>query len=173
MKKIFSFLLPFMAFSLVACTSNIQHEETSSPLTEIETNEEATNETEDTQEMEVIQENNVRQISVQFGDHVIIYELNESLAADSLYVQLPLTVESEDFSTNEKIFYPLQELNTDEAVLAEGGSGVLAYYAPWGDVVMFYGDFNTNSSLYELGHIVSCEELIQEISGTITINAFD
>ena len=142
MKKIFSFLLPFMAFSLVACTSNIQHEETSSPLTEIETNEEATNETEDTQEMEVIQENNVRQISVQFGDHVIIYELNESLAADSLYEQLPLTVESEDFSTNEKIFYPLQELNTDEAVLAEGGSGVLAYYAPWGDVVMFYGDFN-------------------------------
>ena len=62
MKKIFSFLLPFMAFSLAACTSNIQHEETSSPLTEIETNEEATNETEDTQEMEVIQENNVRQI---------------------------------------------------------------------------------------------------------------
>ena len=173
MKKIFSFLLPFMAFSLVACTSNIQHEETSSPLTEIETNEEATNETEDTQEMEVIQENNVRQISVQFGDHVIIYELNESLAADSLYEQLPLTVESEDFSTNEKIFYPLQELNTDEAVLAEGGSGVLAYYAPWGDVVMFYGDFNTNSSLYELGHIVSDEELIQEISGTITINAVE
>lgn len=173
MKKIFSFLLPFMAFSLVACTSNIQHEETSSPLTEIETNEEATNETEDTQEMEVIQENNVRQISVQFDDHVIIYELNESLAADSLYEQLPLTVESEDFSTNEKIFYPLQELNTDEAVLAEGGSGVLAYYAPWGDVVMFYGDFNTNSSLYELGHIVSDEELIQEISGTITINAVE
>lgn len=173
MKKIFSFLLPFMAFSLVACTSNIQHEETSSPLTEIETSEEATNETEDTQEMEVIQENNVRQISVQFGDHVIIYELNESLAADSLYEQLPLTVESEDFSTNEKIFYPLQELNTDEAVLAEGGSGVLAYYAPWGDVVMFYGDFNTNSSLYELGHIVSGEELIQEISGTITINAVE
>ena len=130
MKKIFSFLLPFMAFSLVACTSNIQHEETSSPLTEIETNEEATNETEDTQEMEVIQENNVRQISVQFGDHVIIYELNESLAADSLYEQLPITTEVEDFSTNEKIFYPLQELNTDEAVLAEGGSSVLAYYAP-------------------------------------------
>ncbi|WP_273402011.1 hypothetical protein [Traorella massiliensis] len=38
---------------------------------------------------------------------------------------------------------------------------------------MFYGDFNTNSSLYELGHIVSGEELIQEISGTITINAVE
>lgn len=170
MKKIFSFLLPFMAFSLVACTSNIQQEESSSPSTAIEPNEEATNQTEDAQEMENIQENNVHQISVQFGEYEIIYELNDTQTANSLYEQLPLTVESENFSTNEKIFYPPQELNTDEAILAEGGSGVLAYYAPWGDVVMFYGDFNTNSSLYELGHIVSGEELIQEISGTITID---
>ncbi len=59
------------------------------------------------------------------------------------------------------------------AIKANGGSGVLAYYEPWGDVVMFYGDFNQNSSLYELGHVVSGEELIQEISGTITIDIMD
>ena len=51
-----------------------------------------------------------------------------------------LTIEVEDYSTNEKIFYPPQALDTTDAPLAEGGAGVLAYYAPWGDVVMFCKD---------------------------------
>ena len=85
----------------------------------------------------------------------ILFELNDSSASGDLYAQLPLTVQIEDFSTNEKIFYPPQELNTENSPLAEDGAGTLAYYAPWGDVVMFYGDYNENSSLYELGQAVS------------------
>ena len=57
--------------------------------------------------------NTTRQISVQFGNSTVIYELNDSAAADSLYEQLPLTIEVEDYSTNEKIFYPPQTLDTD------------------------------------------------------------
>lgn len=41
----------------------------------------------------------------------------------------------------------------------------------WGDVVMFYGDYNENPSLFELGQIVSGEELVSQMSGTITIAA--
>ena len=33
------------------------------------------------------------------------------------------------FSTNEKVFYPPQELDTANTPLAEGGAGTLAYYA--------------------------------------------
>ena len=47
----------------------------------------------------------------------------------------------------------------------------MAYYAPWGDVVMFFDDYSPNSSLYELGQAVSGGELISEISGTVTITA--
>ena len=83
-----------------------------------------------------------RFISVQTENGSIIYQLNDSAATESLYQQLPITVESEDFSTNEKIFYPPQELNTDNCPLAAGGSGTLAYYQPWGDVVMFYGNYS-------------------------------
>lgn len=96
-----------------------------------------------------------RQIQVQSDGGTVVYQLNDSAAADALLAQLPLTVEVEDYSTNEKIFYPPQALDTADAPPAEGGTGTLAYYAPWGDVVMFYGDYNASSSLYELGQVVS------------------
>ena len=113
--------------------------------------------------------NTTRQISIQFGNSTVIYELNDSAAADSLYEQLPLTIEVEDYSTNEKIFYPPQTLDTDNTPLAQAGAGTLAYYAPWGDVVLFYGDYNENPSLYELGQVVSGGDLVSEMSGTITV----
>ena len=47
----------------------------------------------------------------------------------------PFTVEIEDYSTNEKIFYPPCELDTSDSPLATEGAGTLAYYEPWGDVV--------------------------------------
>ena len=111
-----------------------------------------------------------RQIAVQFGDNTVIYELNDSTAADSLYTQLPLTVEVEDYSTNEKIFYPPQELDTGDAPTAQSGAGTLAYYAPWGDVVMFYDAYSPNVSLYELGQAVSGGELVGQMTGTVTID---
>ncbi|WP_287449618.1 cyclophilin-like fold protein, partial [Sellimonas sp.] len=43
------------------------------------------------------------------------------------------------------------------------------YYAPWGDVVMFYDDFGGAEGLYELGEVVSGAEYISEISGSIQV----
>lgn len=109
-----------------------------------------------------------RQIVVQFSGGEVVYELNGSPAADSLYEQLPITIPVEDYSTNEKIFYPPQSLDTSGTPQASGKAGTLAYYAPWGDVVMFYGDYSQNSSLFELGWVVSGSELVSGMSGTIT-----
>lgn len=100
---------------------------------------------------------------------VIEYSLNDSQAAADLYSQLPLTIEVEDYSTNEKIFYPPEELDTGDAPEAAGGAGVLAYYEPWGDVVLFYDDFGTASGLYELGTVTSGSENISELSGSVRI----
>jgi len=109
-------------------------------------------------------------ISVKSGNIEIIYKLNDSKAAKDLYAQLPLTIAVEPFSNNEIIFYP-EKLDTSDAPLADGGAGSLAYYAPWGDVVLFYGSFNRNSSLFELGKIISGVENINKLSGTVTITA--
>lgn len=122
-----------------------------------------------------MEESNVEtnQISVTCGDTQVVYELNDSPAAQSLLSQLPLTVEVENFSTNEKVFYPPQELDTSDTPLAEGGAGTLAYYAPWGDVVLFYDSFSANSSLFELGEAVSGVENIGQMSGTITVETVE
>lgn len=112
-----------------------------------------------------------RTIEVTANGTTIAFELNDSTAANALLAQLPLTVPVEDYSTNEKIFYPPESLDTTGAPQAEGGPGTLAYYAPWGDVVMFYGSYAPNGGLYELGQAVSGADAIRNLSGTIEISA--
>lgn len=112
-------------------------------------------------------------IKVVSGKYEIIYKLNESQAAKELYAQLPLTIEVEDFSTNEKVFYPPQKLSITDTPMAIGGKGKLAYFEPWGDVVMFYDSFSENSSLFELGEVVSGQDDIEKLSGIITVTAYD
>lgn len=112
-----------------------------------------------------------RIIEVADGDIVVTFELNDSAAATALCDQLPLAVEVSDFSTNEKIFYPPEPLDVADAPHAEGGAGTLAYYEPWGDVVLFYGDYAPNDGLYELGRAVAGAEAIGDLSGELTIAA--
>ncbi len=109
-------------------------------------------------------------IIVQTGPTKIVYQLNDSTAAQALVAQLPLDVTVEDYAGLEKIFYPPQKLNTSNTPLARHNKlGTLAYYAPWGDVVMFYGNFGSASGLYELGQAVSGQEDLSTLSGTIRI----
>ena len=103
----------------------------------------------------------------------VVYELNDSQAAKELYGQLPLDLNVENFGSIEKIFYPPQPLDTNNSPLAQSGAGTLAYYEPWGDIVFFYGDYNENPSLFELGQAVSGGDLVSGMSGTITIDIID
>lgn len=110
-----------------------------------------------------------RTIEVRSGETAVTYALEDNAAADALLAQLPLTIEIEDYSTNEKIFYPPQALETAGAPAASGGAGVLAYYEPWGDVVLFYDGFSENASLFALGRAVSGAESIRDLTGTVTV----
>lgn len=112
-------------------------------------------------------------ISVQAKGSITVFELNNSQAAKALYAQLPLSIKAEPYGHNEMIFYPPKKLETNNTPLASAKVGTLAYYAPWGDVVMFYKDFGFASSLYELGQAVSGTEHIQNMSGTISIEKAD
>lgn len=112
----------------------------------------------------------VIKISAKANGNTIVFELNNSPAARDLYTQLPLSITVENYGNNEKIFYPPEKLNTTDTPLADGGrAGTLAYYEPWGDVVLFYGSFSSAPGLYELGHVISGEEYIQGMSGKIRI----
>lgn len=112
-------------------------------------------------------------IRVSDGSREIIFELNDSSAARSLYEQLPLTLETENFNSNEKIFYPKKLDVSDTPLAKSGGRGVLAYYEPWGDVVMFYDSFSSNSSLYELGKASRGADEIENLSGEIKVERLE
>lgn len=94
-----------------------------------------------------------RQLRLSVGGYSLIYNLDDSYLADQLITQLPLTVNIEPYSDNEMIFYPPEKLDCEGAQPASGGAGILAYYEPWGDVVMFTGDFAEAPGLYRLGEV--------------------
>ena len=110
-----------------------------------------------------------RRINVSDGTNSVSYELNGTAAASSLYDQLPLSLEVGDYSDNEKAFYP-QKLDTTGAVDSNGAVGTLAYFSPWGGVVMYYGhDAGPYQGLYDLGTAVEGAENVQNLQGTITV----
>lgn len=169
-----------LAVLLTACSKNLPEESvptvstTSDTKTEtgevwLPTRIEETPDEEDS-EKETQKGEEVIQIQVQGNGHTIVFELNDSPASRSLYRQLPLTIEVEDYGSNEKIFYPPDELEISDTPLTEGGGeGGLAYFASWGDVIMYYDSFGSYSVLYDLGTAVSGGEWIKELSGEILI----
>lgn len=170
MKKFFILLVSFiLMFSMISCKTTLDSSSESS--SKAKASSQTQNSKTDTESVDKTKSSaSVKRISIESNGKTIVFELNDSQAAQDLYEQLPLSVESEDYSDNEKIFYPSKELDVNNAPKAKGGAGVLAYYEPWGDVVMFYDDFDSSSSLYELGHVVSGSEFIKDISGTIDID---
>lgn len=118
-------------------------------------------------------EDPIENLVIQVGDgtNVITYQLNGSKAAKELYEQLPLSLEVENYSNNEKIFYPPKALDISDAPKAGGDIEILAYFEPWADVVMFFGSYRPGGSLYELGKVTSDSEQIPFLEGTIKIEA--
>lgn len=177
MRKTASFFLGgILLFLLSACGSNSEQQtgnknvnQTDQTVTEtqIPVSEELTSEADET----IVNELQIR-VEGEDGQN-IVFQLNDSPAANTLYDQLPLSISVDNYSHNEKIFYPPEELDTSETPLAVGPVGTLAYYAPWGNVVLFYGECGGAGGLYALGEAVSGTEQIETLSGEIHIEAVD
>lgn len=118
-----------------------------------------------------LKEESQMRISVSDGPHTIVYELNDSASAKSLYGMLPLDIEVENYGHNEKIFYPPQTVDTSDGIEGGGEAGGLALFSSWGNVVMFYDSFGAYPGLYILGQAVEGAEQISSLSGTIHVEA--
>lgn len=113
-------------------------------------------------------------IKVTNQSNQIIFALNESEAAKSLYQQLPLEINVENYSNNEKIFYPPKSLITQNTPLLKSGQeGTLGYFSPWKNVVLYYGSCGSYNGLYILGEAVKGKEYIKNLSGTIFIEKME
>ena len=81
--------------------------------------------------------------------------LDNATARDFLSL-LPMTLTLEDYNATEKIGYPSRKLSTAGAPAGvDPGVSDIAYYAPWGNVAIFYKDFDYSKGLIRLGRIDS------------------
>lgn len=114
-----------------------------------------------------------RTIIVTNGDRHIEFKLNDTSTAVSLWNQLPFSANVENYGNNEKIFHPSEALDTTNIQEGNCPVGTLAYFSPWGNLVMYYGPASRYPGLYILGHAVSGAEDIGNISGTINLTKAD
>ena len=70
-------------------------------------------------------------IAVKSSKYSVIFQLNDSQAAKELYDQLPLTLKVENYSDNEKIFYPPKELRTNSTPKSRGSKGSWFFLNIW------------------------------------------
>lgn len=110
-------------------------------------------------------------IKVSDGKNEVIFLLNDTSPSKSLYNQLPITVEAENYGSSEKIFYPPEKLDTSDVTEGGGEAGKLAYFSPWGNVVMYYSSFGAYPGLYIMGEAINGAESIEKLSGTVTVTA--
>ena len=104
--------------------------------------------------------------------------LADNACAHSLYAQLPVTAGISDPAATEKILYLPKKLNVAGAPPRYAAQkGDLTYYAPWGNLAMFYkgeGKGGGDAGLVYLGQI---GEGLEQLAGlgdiTVTIRAAD
>ncbi|MEZ0494418.1 cyclophilin-like fold protein [Kineococcus sp. TBRC 1896] len=100
--------------------------------------------------------------------------LNDSAAARDFAAMLPLTLTLADFHATEKVADLPGRLSTDGSPdAAAATAGDIAYYAPWGNLALFYRDFPRSAGLVVLGHVSDPLDALVEGEGrpTVTIEA--
>lgn len=104
-------------------------------------------------------------IKLTVNGNEIFVKLDDNQASRELLEMLPLTLTFEDFNSTEKIATLPNELSTEG--LPSGyipSVGDFSYYAPWGNLSIFYKDFRYSNSLYKLGTIEYGTEILGNIS---------
>lgn len=80
---------------------------------------------------------------------------------------LPLTLTLDDYASTEKIAYLPRKLSTQGAPAGiDPDVGDITYYAPWGNLAIFYRDFGHSTGLIRLGHFEDGMEALQ-VSGSM------
>lgn len=93
-------------------------------------------------------------INIIAGDQVIHATLVDNVASRDFLAMLPIKVELSDYHSTEKIAYLPESLATDGLPKAmDPEIGDFTYFAPWGNLALFYRDFGYSRGLVKLGTI--------------------
>ncbi len=99
--------------------------------------------------------------------------LDDNPTARDFLSMLPLTLTLEDYASTEKIAYPPRKLSTQGAPAGiDPDVGDIAYYAPWGNLALYYKDFGYSTGLIRIGRFdAGVEALNARGSLKVTIEA--
>ena len=109
-------------------------------------------------------------IKLTVNGNEIFVNLEDNQASREFLEMLPLTLTFEDFNSTEKIATLPDELSTEG--LPSGYTpevGDFSYYAPWGNISVFYKNFRYSNSLYKLGTIESGTEILGNTNGNFEV----
>lgn len=109
------------------------------------------------------------------GSQVVVIALFDTPASQQLLDQLPLSLELSDFAGSEKIAYLPQKLILGTTPQAKTTKSDFTYYAPWGNLAIFYRGYGQDNGVYALGAITEGKEYIANIrqNTTVTLTRID
>jgi len=101
-----------------------------------------------------ISETSVMKIRLTVNGRSMTATLIDSPTTRDFLSLLPLTLTLEDYAGTEKIAYLPRRLTQQGAPAgADPSVGDITYYAPWGNLALFYKDFGYAKGLVILGHL--------------------
>jgi hypothetical protein len=101
-------------------------------------------------------------IRIQLEGRSLTATLEKSEAARDFLSLLPLTLMLTDYNSTEKVADLPRKLSTPGAPAGvDPDVGDIAYYAPWGNLAIFYRDFGYSSGLVKLGRLDSGVEFLR------------
>ena len=101
-------------------------------------------------------------IRMNVGGQTITATLDDNETARDFVSLFPMTLTLEDYASTEKISYLPRRLSTKEAPPGcDPAVGDITYYAPWGNLALFYRDFGYSSGLIKLGSFDSGAEVLE------------
>lgn len=109
-------------------------------------------------------------VKLTFDNEEVIVNMYDNPTSRDFIAKLPLTTTFEDFAGTEKISYLPKKLSTEKATAGSDPSvGDFTYYAPWGNLAIFYKDFGYSNGLIKLGRIETGVEKLHSINGNFTV----
>jgi hypothetical protein len=109
-------------------------------------------------------------INIRMEERSIPATLNDSKAAQDFASLLPLSMTLEDYASTEKLSDLPKRLSTEGAPPGYDPSiGDISYYAPWGNLALFYRDAGYATGLVKLGKIDSGVEALRR-SGSLRVS---
>lgn len=108
-------------------------------------------------------------IRITAGETVLTATMLDDATARDFLALMPVTLTLRDYAGTEKVGDLPRKLSTEGAPPGiDPAVGDLAFYAPWGNLAIFYRDFGYSGGLILLGRVDGGAEHLSRLEGKVT-----